>query len=364
VIIHVDFDYFYAQCEARENPSLKDKPIVVCVYSGRSEDSGAVATANYVARKYGVKSGIPIIQAKRKLRDVDAAFLPVNFDLYDKVSENIMNLLRGHAERFEQVGIDEAFLDVTLKVEGDFAKATQLALEIQMEIMAKERITVSVGVGPNKLVAKIAAGRQKPFGLTVVRPEEVEAFLGPLPVNELLGVGRKTVVAMREMGVNTVGDLAKFDLDKLVNRFGKVLGVYFYNSAKGIDVSPVQERGMAESISHIPTLKEDTRDLDIILEEAYKICADVYERTGELKLSFKTITVQLVLQDMSTPSRSRTFEAPVGSLETLRATVKELFQKLLAEVPAELKARRIGVKISNFSTTRQAQKHITEFTAR
>jgi DNA polymerase IV (DinB-like DNA polymerase) len=364
VIIHVDFDYFYAQCEARENPSLKDKPIVVCVYSGRSEDSGAVATANYIARRYGVKSGIPIIQAKRKLRDVDAAFLPVNFDLYERVSENIMSILKGYAEKFEQVGIDEAFLDVTLRVGGDFEKATQLALEVQNEVMAKERITVSVGIGPNKLVAKIAAGRQKPFGLTVVRLEKVEAFLGPLPVNELLGVGRKTAAAMEEIGVNTIVDLGKFDLDKLVKRFGKVLGAYFYNAARGIDLSPVQERGMAESISHIPTLKEDTRDLDAILEEAYKVCADVYERAGELKLSFKTVTVQLILQDMSTPSRSRTFEAPIDSLEALKATVKELFQKLLAEVPAELKARRIGVKISNFSTAGQTQKHITEFTAR
>jgi DNA polymerase IV (DinB-like DNA polymerase) len=363
VIIHVDFDYFYAQCEARENPSLKDKPIVICVYSGRSQDSGAVATANYVARRYSVKSGIPIIQAKRKLRDVDAAFLPVNFDLYDKVSGNIMNILKGYAEKFERVGIDEAFLDVTLKAGGDFEKAVRLALEIQNEVMAKERITVSVGVGPNKLVAKIAAGRQKPFGLTVVRPEEVEAFLSPLPVNELLGVGKKTAAAMEEMEVNTIADLAKFDLDKLLKCFGKVLGAYFYNAARGIDLSPVQERGMAESISHIPTLKEDTRDLDTILKQAYKICADVYERARELKLSFKTVTVQLILQDMSAPSRSRTFEAPVESLEALKVIAKELFQKLLAEVPAELKARRIGVKISNFFTAMQTQKHITEFTA-
>ena len=360
----MDFDYFYAQCEARENPSLKDKPVVVCVYSGRSEDSGAVATANYAARKYGVKSGIPIVQAKRKLRDVDAAFLPVNFDLYDRVSENIMTILRQYAERFEQVGIDEAFLDVTPKVEGDFAKATQLALEIQNQIVAKERITVSMGVGPNKLVAKIAAGRQKPFGMTVVRPEEVEAFLNPLPVNELLGVGRKTTIAMEEMGVKTVGDLAGFDLDRLLKRFGKVLGMYFHNSARGIDASPVQERGVAESISHIPTLKEDTRDLDTILEEAYKICGDVYKRAGELKFGFKTVTVQLILHDMSTLSKSRTFETPIENLETLKASVKELFQKLLADMPVELKARRIGVKISNFSSARQAQKHLTEYTER
>lgn len=361
VIIHADFDYFYAQCEARENPSLKDKPVVICIYSGRGEDRGAVATANYIAREYGVKSGIPIIQAKRKLKDIDAAFLPANFDLYERISENIMNILRGHTERFEQIGIDEAFLDVTRKTDGSFEKAKQLAQKIQNEILEKEKITVSIGIGSNKLLAKIAAGRQKPFGLTMVKSEEVEVFLVPLPVNELLGVGKKTAVVMEEMGVKTIGDLAKVDLEKLVKRFGKVLGVYFYNAAKGIDTSPVQERGIVESISHIPTLKEDTKDLDTILEEAYKICTDIYERARELKLNFKTVTAQLILQDMSTPSRSKTFETPIERLETLKETTEELFQKLLDEIPEELKARRIGVKISNFSVGRQAQKHITEF---
>jgi DNA polymerase IV (DinB-like DNA polymerase) len=361
VIIHVDFDYFYAQCEARENPSLKDKPVVICVYSGRGEDRGAVATANYIARKYGVKSGIPIIQAKRKLKDADAVFLPADFDLYERVSESIMNLLREYADKFEQVGIDEAFLDVTQKTAGNFEKAKQLAQKIQNEILEKEKITISIGIGPNKLVAKIAAGRQKPFGLTMVKPEGVDTFLAVLPVSELLGVGKKTTVAMEEMGIRTIGDLAKFDLEKLVKRFGKVLGVYFYNAAEGIDPSPVQERGMFESISHIPTLKEDTRDLDTILKEAYKICVDVYERAKEVQLNFKTVTAQLILQDMSTPSRSKTFETPIESLETLKETMKELFQKLLAETPVELKARRIGVKISNFSVGKQVQKHITEF---
>ena len=360
-IIHADFDYFYAQCEARENQSLKDKPVVICIYSGRGEDRGAVATANYIARKYGVKSGIPIIQAKRKLKDIDTAFLPANFDLYERVSKNIMNILKTYADKFEQIGIDEAFLDVTQKTDGSFEKAKQLAQKIQNEILEKEKITVSIGIGPNKLVAKIAAGRQKPFGSTMVKPEEVEAFLAPLPVNELLGVGKKTAVVMEEMGVKTIGDLAKLDLEKLVKRFGKVLGAYFYNSANGIDESLVQERGMVESISHIPTLKEDTRDLGTILEEAYKICIDIYDRARELKVNFKTVTVQLILQDMSTPSRSKTFATPIENLETLKEATKELFQKLLAEIPIELKARRIGVKISNFSVGRQAQKHITEF---
>lgn len=361
VIIHVDFDYFYAQCEEREKPSLKDKPVVVCIYSGRGEDRGAVSTANYIARKYGVRSGIPILEAKRKLKDVDAAFLPANFELYEKVSENIMNILKSYADKFEQVGVDEAFLDVTQRTNESYEKAKELAQKIQTEILEKEKITVSIGIGPNKLVAKIAAGRQKPLGLTMIKSEEVESFLTPLPVNELLGVGKKTTEVMHEMGIKTIGELAKFDLEKLVKQFGKVLGIYFHNAANGIDFSPVQERGMAESISHILTLKEDTRDLDTLLEVAYKICNDIYDRARELNLNFKTISTQLVLQDMSGSSRAKTFEAPVDSLDVLKKTTKELFQKLLEETPEELKARRLGVKISGFSTGRQAQKHITEF---
>ncbi|HVP40715.1 MAG TPA: DNA polymerase IV [Candidatus Krumholzibacteriaceae bacterium] len=361
IIIHTDFDYFYAQCEERENPSLKDKPVVVCIYSGRGEDRGAVSTANYIARKYGVKSGIPILQAKRKLKNVDAAFLPANFELYEKVSENIMNILRSHAGKFEEAGIDEAFLDVTQRANGSYEKAKEFAQKIQTEILEKEKITVSMGVGPNKLVAKIAAGRQKPLGLTMVKQEDVESFLAPLPVNELLGVGKKTTEVMHEMGINTIDELAKFDLEKLIKRFGKVIGTYFHNAANGIDFSPVQERGMAESISRMLTLKEDTRDMDALMEKAYKICDDIYSRARELNLDFKTVSIQLILQDMSGSSRAKTFETPVENLDVLKNTAKELFQKLLEETPEELKARRLGVKISGFSVGRQAQRHITEF---
>lgn len=361
VIIHADFDYFYAQCEERENPSLKDKPVVVCIYSGRGEDRGAVSTANYIARKYGVKSGIPILQAKRRLKDIDSAFLPANFDLYEKVSDSIMNVLKSHADKFEQVGIDEAFLDVTQKANGSYENAKELAQKIQTEILEKEKITVSMGIGPNKLIAKIAAGRRKPFGLTMVKPEEVESFLVPLPVNELLGVGKKTTEVMHGMGINTIDELAKFDLEKLMRQFGRVLGIYFHNAANGVDFSPVQERGMAESISRILTLKEDTRDMHALLEVANTICDDIYERAKGFNLNFKTISVQLVLQDMSGASRAKTFGSPVESIDVLKTTAKELFQKLLEETPEELKARRLGVKISGFAVGKQAQKHITEF---
>ncbi|MEM2103146.1 MAG: DNA polymerase IV [Candidatus Bathyarchaeia archaeon] len=361
VIIHADFDYFYAQCEERENPTLKDKPVVVCIYSGRSEDSGAVSTANYIARKYGVKAGISIVMAKRKLKNTDAVFLPANFELYEKVSESIMNTLRTYGDAFEQTGIDEAFMDVTQRVNGDFEIAKQLAQKIQKEIFEKEKITVSIGVGPNKLIAKIAAGKRKPHGLTVVTPEEIENFLAPLPVNELIGVGKKTAAVMEEMGIKTISDLANYDLEKLVKKFGKLLGVYFHNAALGIDESPVKERGTVESISRIVTLKDDTRDLDKILENAYEICIDIQARANRANLSFKSVTIYVVLQDMHSHSRSKTFEAPVDSLEMLKEATKELFQRLLHDTPEELKVRRIGVKISNFIHGKQSQKQLTEF---
>ena len=179
VIIHVDLDYFFAQCEERENPAYKDKPVVVCVYATRGGDSGAVSTANYVARKFSVKSGIPITLAKRLLKGRDAVFLPVNRELYDKVSLEIMRILRNHADRFEQVSIDEAYLDVSQKANGNFALASELAKEIKEDILAREKLTCSIGVGPNKLVAKVAAGHKKPDGLTIIKPEEVRGFLFP-----------------------------------------------------------------------------------------------------------------------------------------------------------------------------------------
>jgi DNA polymerase IV (DinB-like DNA polymerase) len=181
-----------------------------------------------------------------------------------------------------------------------------------------------------------------------------------LPVDELIGVGKKTAAVMREMGIKTISDLANYDLEKLVKKFGKLLGVYFHNAAVGIDESPVRERGAVESISRIVTLKDDTRDLDKILENACEICIDIQARATRENLSFKSVTVYAVLQDMHGHSRSKTFETPLDDL-MLKETTKELFQRLLQDTPDELKVRRIGVKISNFIHGKQSQKQLTEF---
>jgi DNA polymerase IV (DinB-like DNA polymerase) len=355
----VDLDYFYAQCEERRNPALKGKPVVVCVYSGRTEDSGAVSTANYVARAYGVKSGIPISLAKTRLKGVDAVFLPVDKEFYGEVSDQIMEILRVYADRFEQVSIDEAYLDGTNKTVVSYQKAKQLASRIKHDIYVQQKLTCSVGVGPNKLVAKIAADIKKPDGLTVVPPENVRSFLAPLPVRSLLGVGKKYEQRLESLHMKTVGQLANFDVQHLIDVFGKHLGTYFHNASLGIDDNPVQERTEPESLSRIATLKEDTNDLDPILEQAYRLCDSVYGKLLAQKLVFRSVSIYVVANDLSTHSRSKTFETPTSELPIFKNTVQELFEKFLNET--DIQARRVGVRLSSLSPVAAEQKQLTSF---
>jgi len=359
IIMLVDFDYFFAQCEELRNPSLKDKPVAVCIYSGRSEDSGAVSTANYVARKYGVKSGMPIAFAKKKLENVEAVFLPVDYSFYEKISDEIMNILRVYADHFEQAGVDEAFLDVSQKVNESFDKAKTLGTEIKEEIKAQKKLTCSIGIGPNKLVAKIAADYQKPDGLTVIVPDEVNSFLSSLPIEKLIGVGVKTKEKMQALGINTIGDLAKQDVQKLIEVFGKGQGTYFRYTSMGIDSDPVQEKGEAESISRIATLKEDTTELHAIIDKTNQLCNEIYGDLSQRKLSFKTISIIAIMTDLSTHSRSMTLETPKSDSSLLKEKAKELFEKFIKE--SGIKMRRVGVKVSGLTKEQKSQKQLTSF---
>jgi DNA polymerase IV (DinB-like DNA polymerase) len=359
VVMLVDFDYFFAQCEELRNPTLKDKPVVVGVYSGRTEDSGAVSTANYVARKFGVKSGIPLYLAKKRLEGTEAVFLPVDGEFYEQISNKIMSALRGYGDSFEQTSIDEAYLDVTSKVHGSFEAARDLAEKMKHDVKAAVGIAFSVGVGPNKLVAKVAADSQKPDGLTVVKPEEVKGFLSPLPVDHLLGVGRKTSVKLGELGVNTIGELASYDVQRLVAVFGKKLGVYFHDAANGVDNEPVEETGEAESISRISTLKENTHDIVVVLEKTDQLIEDIHRDLVQRDVSFKQVSIIVILTDLSVRSRSKTLETSTRDEEAIRQAVRELFEKFLSE--SELEIRRVGVKISQFSKEEREQKKLTSF---
>jgi DNA polymerase IV (DinB-like DNA polymerase) len=220
-------------------------------------------------------------------------------------------------------------------------------------------ITFSVGVGPNKLLAKIAADSQKPDGLTVVHPEDVKRFLSPLPVKRLVGVGRKTGTKMDALGIKTIGDLAGYSVQKLMELFGKKLGVYFHNAANGVDNEPVQEAGAAESISRISTLKENTRDLRVVLEKTDQLIEDIHKDLMQRNVSVKQVGVIAIMTDLSVRSRSKTLETATRDVEPLKQAVRELFEKFLSE--SELEIRRVGVKVSQFTKEEHEQKKLTSF---
>jgi DNA polymerase IV (DinB-like DNA polymerase) len=356
----VDLDYFYAQCEETRNPSIREKPVVVSVYSGRTEDSGVVSTANYLAREYGVRSGIPISVAKNRLRDADAVFLRVDHAFYDEVSRKVMMVLRGYADRFERVGIDEAYLDVTERARGDFATAAEIARSIKKRVHTQVGLTCSIGIGPNRLVAKIAADANKPDGLTVVEPGASQEFLYPLPVGSLIGVGRKTEEKLMALGVSTIGDLAQSSEKMLTGVFGRKLGSYFHEAANGIDNTPVQERGEALSISRISTLRQDTHDLKAIAELSERLCDEIDSRLAEGNLSFRTITAIAIARDLTIHTKSKTLDEPTDRIDVLRGTATQLFEKLLDE--SELPLRRAGVKVSGLAKIKTLKKRLTDFT--
>ena len=359
VVMLADFDYFFAQCEELRNLSIKDKPVVVGVYSGRTEESGAVSTSNYVARKYGVKSGMPLFLAKSKLEGTEPVFFRVDHDYYDQISNRIMKIFSSYASSIEQVSVDEAYLDVTEQVEGSFEKARDYAKKIKADVKGKVGISLTIGVGPNKLIAKIACDSQKPDGLTIVKPQDAKAFLAPLSVDCLLGVGKKTSAKMDEMGIKAIGDLARYDIQKLIEVFGKTLGIYFHSAANAVDNEPVQEHGEAESISRIGTLKRDTRDLAFILQKTDELTEDIYKEVKKKNLSFKTISIYMVMTNLSSKTRSVTLDQPTKDKEAIKQNTSNLFEKFLTESTLEI--RRVGVKVSGFSKEESNQRQLTTF---
>jgi DNA polymerase IV (DinB-like DNA polymerase) len=338
-IFHLDMDHFYTAVEERENHTLKGKPVVVGSDPKEGKGRGVVSTSNYEARASGIRSGMPISQAWRLCPS--AIYLPPNFPLYIKASNEIMKIARKYASKFEQWGIDEAFLDVTEKVK-DWQEAETLARQIKTEIKEKEHLTASIGVGPNKLVAKIASDFQKPDGLTIVKEEDAEKFLNPLPVRKLLWVGKKTEAKLKSLGVNTIGDLARYDPTVLGSMFG-VMGMQMHLMAKGLDRSEVEERMGVKSVSHETTFEEDTANPTLILQALDGLCEGVQKETVEQKLLFKTVTLKIRYQGFETHTKSKTLPHLTNRMQDLKKTATEL----LAPYLSERKIGLIGVRVSS-----------------
>jgi len=350
VVLHVDLDSFYASLEELRNPGVRGKAIVICVYSGRSADSGAVSTANYKARELGIKAGMPIVFAKRLAKDKDVVFLPNDIEYYRTVSERIMELLEDEADAIEQVSIDEAYLDVTKRSMDSWENAQKIAEEIKGRIKIREGLTCSVGIGPNKLIAKMASEYKKPDGLTVVRDSQVTDFLSNLPVSKIYGIGDKTTEALNSLGIRTARELANFDTVALERVFGRNKARLLQDKAKGIDESPVQQ-AEAQQISRIGTLKEDTDNLETIVEKLRELAADLSTRIEKEKVVFRTVSIIAIETDLKVQTKSETIQE-TDDEETLLGTARSLLERFLQENPGK-KLRRVGIRVSHLAPKRE-----------
>ncbi len=351
VIIAIDLDYFYAQCEEVRNPSTKGKPAVICVFSGRTAESGAVSTSNYVARGLGVKSGMPIALAKKILqKNPESVFLPMDIEYYVAVSDRIMGLIRTHGDRFEQASVDEAYLDVTNLSEADYQRAGAIGREIKTEIFAKEGLTCSVGIAPNKLMAKMAVDSRKPDGFAMILPNELKPFLNPLPVGKLFGIGPKTEEKMKLMGITTVGELGSTDVKVLSEQFGNKQGLTLSRMGNGIDDNPVLDKE-PEQMSRIVTLKHDAEIFDFqgVLKP---LADDLSQRLASSKYLCKAIGIILISSELKIKSRTRTLDSPTDSESEILKIASEMFesyfnQKNFDESSSHI--RRVGIKVSGFT---------------
>jgi DNA polymerase IV (DinB-like DNA polymerase) len=337
IIFHIDMDHFYTAVEERERPELHGKPVIVGADPKGGRGRGVALTSNYEARKFGVRSGMPISRAWKIIPE--AVYLQPNFELYVRVSNEIMSILRSYSSKFEQWGIDEAFLDATSRVK-DYAEAEHLAQKIKNEICEKQKLTCSIGIGPNKLVAKIASDYKKPDGLTIVKHQEAEAFLAPLPARKLLWVGRKTEQKLASIGIKTIGELAHSDPAMLADTFG-VVGPQFYLMAHGIDRSEVEERSQIKSISRETTFEEDTSNLNSASSILNDLAAEVAKDSQDYGYHFRTVTIKIRYENFETHTYSKTLPTMTNRLEDLRKTASELMH---IHVKPDRKMRLVGIE--------------------
>ncbi|MBI3304801.1 DNA polymerase IV [Candidatus Parcubacteria bacterium] len=341
IVAHVDMDAFFAAIEEREHPEWHGKPIVVGADPEGGRGRGVVSTANYKAREFGIRSAMPISLAWRKC---PYAMFVRPRQLYGEVSDKIMALLTRELKEIggavEAVSVDEAYLDLSSC--GSFEVAEQFARRLKQAIFWQERLTASVGIGPNKLVAKIASDFHKPDGLTVVQPKMVEAFLAPLHVRALRGVGPKTEEHLKRLGIQTVRDLKEHTETELVETFG-VFGRALFRQARGIDERAVSEAPEeAKSIGRQTTFAQDIVKPGPILAAAMKLAEKVHRDIMAERVNFRTVTVTCRYADFETHTKSRTLPTATQSFPTLKAATMKLLWQFLGKRPVRLIGVRVG----------------------
>ncbi|TSD04591.1 MAG: DNA polymerase IV [Parcubacteria group bacterium Greene0714_36] len=344
-------DAFFAAVEECRHESLHGLPLVVGADPEEGRGRGVVSTANYRAREYGIHSAMPISTAwrlsetARREGKVPAVFLRTSFDLYRDTSQRVMAIIREYASLVEEASIDEAYFDLSFCAKLSLAQDT--AKTLKAHIMAQERLTCSIGIGPNKLIAKIASDMHKPDGLIVVRQEEAEAFLDSLPIRKIPGIGPKGEAIFHKRGVTLVRDikaLSREDMETMMGKWGNAL----YEKVRGRDDTPLLESSEPKSIGEQETFAEDTLEPPFLFERLNAMCHSVHSRiSAEGFNGFKTVAVTVRFADFETLSRARTLPAITDSLQTLKFEAMRRVMPFLdaRENPKRKKIRLLGVRV-------------------
>jgi DNA polymerase-4 len=335
-IIHVDMDAFYASVEQRDNPALRGKPVAV----GGSRARGVVAAASYEARKFGVRSAMPSVTARRKCPDL--IFVAPRFDVYQQVSLQIRAIFAEHTAIIEPLSLDEAYLDVTENLQG-IESATEIARRIKAKIRAETQLTASAGVSYNKFLAKLASDYRKPDGLFAITPEMGPSFVETLPVERFHGVGPATAAKMKELGIFTALDLRAKDEAFLLRHFGKV-GRHFHCICRGIDHRPVVANRVRKSIGVETTFGRDLTSLDEMRAELGPLVDKVWHHCESTGVRGRTVTLKVKFANFQIITRSRSCIAPVSDRSTLASISEDL---LAAQFPMRKGVRLLGISLSS-----------------
>ncbi len=346
IILHVDMDSFYASVEVQRHPELLGKPLVVGADPKGGRGRGVACTCSYEARAFGIRSAMPVSQAY--VLCPHAVFLPPDFEYYGKISESIMDLFRSFGFRFLQVSIDEAYLDCTPL--GSFKAAELLARQMQEQVRDRFGLGCSIGIAPGKTVAKIASDYHKPGGLTVVKPGTVRAFLAPLPVKKIPGIGKKAEALLLELGIRTTGDLAATDIQVLLGRFGRG-AVSLQALAQGLDTAELEEYDGIKSLSRETTFATDTDDTTLLASSLDTLAKAVHKNLSDDHLLCRTVTVKIRYQGFETRTRSRTLPHSTGDAGPVHTSSRAL----LREMYDGRKVRLIGIRLSSIERPDRCQ---------
>lgn len=337
-IIHVDMDAFYAAVEQRDNPELRGRPVII----GGDGTRGVVATASYEARKFGVRSAMSSVEARR--RCPQAIFMPANHAKYSKVSQEILHIFDDYSPLIEPLSLDEAFLDVS-GMEGLFSDPVDIARKIKERIKEELNLTASAGVAPNKFLAKLASNMQKPDGLMVIRPEQVANILADVPATRLWGVGRTMAQKLANLGITTIGQVAQADPELLVKHCGQQ-GYILHQLANGQDNRPVVGEWHPKSIGKETTFAKDLYGLEELKTELWALVEKVGWRLRRQGVSGRTVTVKVRYASFRTITRSRTLAVATNLDETIYRNA----QDILSQVTLNEGVRLLGVTMSSLET--------------